>query len=364
MLILKGHGSGGIAMAEFLRKCGCKVYYSDAVANIAYSYYYKILSKDWTQYNVLIYAEYERYLISSMRNSIQEDKLFILTDKKLPILFQTRDSIGMMKHALGRKWIELEKSWNSVFYLNDNSVLDKIPIIQKIFQEGIFKNRNMFAFKRRVFIQNSLANAFKHSGEITYLDMSEISKEKAFDTMVKLSQKFGFNPPKEEDKHFFETKKTGGGAIFQILPLTLIARAKDIGVGDEEVKIEISVLKNTNELDLTKEIIDFIPLQDFAFYITQEDYEILKSNDKFFSTTKNYLKDFAYKLDERIKLEESLMINEKDVLEYLRNNKQARLDIKSILDEDLIHIKTHRPDIVASWKYYQEFERMCEELDR
>ncbi|EAJ0600388.1 DUF2972 domain-containing protein, partial [Campylobacter jejuni] len=22
-----------------------------------------------------------------------------------------------------------------------------------------------------------------------------------------------------------------------------------------------------------------------------------------------------------------------------------------------------RPDIVASWKYYQEFEKMCEELD-
>ncbi|HEC1284501.1 TPA: DUF2972 domain-containing protein, partial [Campylobacter upsaliensis] len=23
---------------------------------------------------------------------------------------------------------------------------------------------------------------------------------------------------------------------------------------------------------------------------------------------------------------------------------------------------THRPDIVASWKYYKEFEKMCEEL--
>ncbi|EDP5116266.1 DUF2972 domain-containing protein, partial [Campylobacter jejuni] len=22
-----------------------------------------------------------------------------------------------------------------------------------------------------------------------------------------------------------------------------------------------------------------------------------------------------------------------------------------------------RPDIVASWKYYQEFEKMCQELD-
>ncbi|MCH5336672.1 MAG: DUF2972 domain-containing protein, partial [Campylobacter sp.] len=92
-------------------------------------------------------------------------------------------------------------------------------------------------------------------------------------------------------------------------------------------------------------------------------YEILKNNDKLFEATKNYLKDFAYKLDERMKLEDSLMLNEKDVLEYLRNNKQARLDLKSILDEELAHVEAHRPDIVASWKYYQEFENMCEELD-
>ncbi|ECP8677442.1 DUF2972 domain-containing protein, partial [Campylobacter jejuni] len=26
-------------------------------------------------------------------------------------------------------------------------------------------------------------------------------------------------------------------------------------------------------------------------------------------------------------------------------------------------LKQHRPDIVASWKYYQEFEKMCKELD-
>ncbi|EDO9755778.1 DUF2972 domain-containing protein, partial [Campylobacter jejuni] len=25
--------------------------------------------------------------------------------------------------------------------------------------------------------------------------------------------------------------------------------------------------------------------------------------------------------------------------------------------------KQHHPNIVASWKYYQEFEKMCKELD-
>ncbi|EAI4952488.1 DUF2972 domain-containing protein, partial [Campylobacter jejuni] len=45
------------------------------------------------------------------------------------------------------------------------------------------------------------------------------------------------------------------------------------------------------------------------------------------------------------------------------NNKNARVSAKNILDEELVYIKQHRPDIVASWKYYQEFEKMCKELD-
>ncbi|MFG6702868.1 DUF2972 domain-containing protein, partial [Campylobacter coli] len=48
---------------------------------------------------------------------------------------------------------------------------------------------------------------------------------------------------------------------------------------------------------------------------------------------------------------------------YLKENKELRVKLKNILDKELVHIKQHRPDIVASWKYYQEFEKMCKELD-
>ncbi|EAH5200349.1 DUF2972 domain-containing protein, partial [Campylobacter upsaliensis] len=36
---------------------------------------------------------------------------------------------------------------------------------------------------------------------------------------------------------------------------------------------------------------------------------------------------------------------------------------KKVIDEKhLPFIKAVRPDIVASWKYYKEFEKMCENL--
>ncbi|EOH2345428.1 DUF2972 domain-containing protein, partial [Campylobacter jejuni] len=57
------------------------------------------------------------------------------------------------------------------------------------------------------------------------------------------------------------------------------------------------------------------------------------------------------------------LLSKEKCIDYLKNKKEIRKKLKKILDEELVHIKQHRPDIVASWKYYQEFEKMCKELD-
>ena len=63
-----------------------------------------------------------------------------------------------------------------------------------------------------------------------------------------------------------------------------------------------------------------------------------------------------------MEIEKKKLLNEKQILEYFKNNKTLALKFKKAFDIELEHIKTHRPDIVASWKYYKEFEKMCEEL--
>ncbi|WP_325099646.1 DUF2972 domain-containing protein [Campylobacter sp. TTU_617] len=40
------------------------------------------------------------------------------------------------------------------------------------------------------------------------------------------------------------------------------------------------------------------------------------------------------------------------------------MKLKRILDEDLTYVKEHHPKYLQKWKYYQEFEKMCKELDR
>ncbi|RDU61511.1 hypothetical protein CQA43_09265 [Helicobacter ganmani] len=52
------------------------------------------------------------------------------------------------------------------------------------------------------------------------------------------------------------------------------------------------------------------------------------------------------------------------MLEYFKSNLKIARDFKEILEIDLQDLKRERPNIIESWKYYQEFIRICEELDR
>ncbi|EHA4019299.1 DUF2972 domain-containing protein, partial [Campylobacter jejuni] len=128
--------------------------------------------------------------------------------------------------------------------------------------------------------------------------------------------------------------------------------------------ININFFQNDNNLfNLYSELSILDMDSSVGFYIDKQDYNKLKNDSIFYKQVIDYLRNFAYELKNRIQIEEDLMLKVEDVLRHLYNNKNARVSAKNILDEELVYIKQHRPDIVASWKYYQEFEKMCKELD-
>ena len=96
---------------------------------------------------------------------------------------------------------------------------------------------------------------------------------------------------------------------------------------------------------------------------SMEHYTILSQNKLLLKETLEYLNKFVLALWEKKEWIRQMQWNEAKVLEYLRDDKSLRNEIYEKLKKELVHIKANRPDIVESWKYYQEFERMCEELD-
>ncbi|WP_416872492.1 DUF2972 domain-containing protein, partial [Helicobacter ganmani] len=47
---------------------------------------------------------------------------------------------------------------------------------------------------------------------------------------------------------------------------------------------------------------------------------------------------------------------------YLKSHKDLCLEAKAVFEKHLTFLASVRPDIIESWKYYQEFLAMCEEM--
>ena len=70
------------------------------------------------------------------------------------------------------------------------------------------------------------------------------------------------------------------------------------------------------------------------------------------------------KLQARFEQEDNATLKIDDILQYLKRTPKARKNVQKIIKDDVAIIKKYRLDIVESWKYYNEFEKMCAELDK
>ncbi|MCX2716127.1 DUF2972 domain-containing protein [Helicobacter sp. MIT 21-1697] len=205
------------------------------------------------------------------------------------------------------------------------------------------------------FHDTQLKNALINLQDSIIIDMSEIVGERAFETMKRLSQSLGFPAPREEERERFKTQRVL--EYINFLPITLKVKILDTTL---HFYLRDNALK-TDYQNLTP----FLFNQD-CFYqriivcANKEDFEILKQDINTLEEVKAYLLKFIQRLQEQKDIEDTKKITESQVLEYLREHKDLRIRFKHILDEHLAYIKKERPDIVESWKYYQEFERMCE----
>ena len=95
--------------------------------------------------------------------------------------------------------------------------------------------------------------------------------------------------------------------------------------------------------------------------VKDTDVKLIKESQNIIKRLKEYFAEFTQALKYWVDFKEQNQITEEQVLAYFKENKALRVKFKKMLDKELIHIKQTRPDIVESWKYYKEFERICEE---
>ncbi|EAK0446881.1 DUF2972 domain-containing protein, partial [Campylobacter lari] len=350
--------SGGAAMLSFLDKCGIDTCMSSVKLNFIQNLTYEDI------YNKLIISKKD-YCISvfddiAFRTS-ERSKILFFIDKHKKFLMLVRDPIERLKHAINHGGYRYE-------YQRFNENIDtRKPIQEEIDRSFYFfdnKNCNFYEYVKGcitypTYNYKKIIIPILDSNKFLYLDMKEIMPNKAFETMLELSKILNFNPPKLKDKDFFQGIKNGDYRFH--IPVSLCFYK------NEKVFFKVFVYLKSNEdknlININDKLIicKHKLLQDLVFQINKED--LYKLDGHYRHIVFHYQLKFLKILNERVGYIHKRKLTTKDVLLYLSQNSELRSMLKHILDEELSHIKYYRPDIVASWKYYQEFEKICEELD-
>ena len=135
---------------------------------------------------------------------------------------------------------------------------------------------------------------------------------------------------------------------------------------NQKVKIHITPRQQENSDSININKILFLTnnplLEKVSFSMIQQDLKALQEDKETLDKVKTYMQDFLIELQKRTDYIQRNKKHENDVLEIFRGDRDLCKKFKTMLDKELIHIKTHRPDIVDSWKYYKEFEKICKEV--
>ncbi|TNH32861.1 DUF2972 domain-containing protein, partial [Campylobacter helveticus] len=294
-------------------------------------------------------------------NQTNQSRKRIYLSANFPFLILVRDPISRLKSQINHGYFkDACLCERTTFHLNDNidEVLDRRRFYTYCLYPSIEESSYLIECAKNVnFSYTSTAELCQK--EVYYIDASEVNPDRVMESMRKYAKFFNKNMDEERLLSLESDLKTIRWNILKhIIPLSLEIN---------NLKIEITVKNQKGNLkDCTKKFIDKNYSELFNIVILamkEKDFKSLKENEKLFNETKIYLNQFIEKLENLRQNYVKTFVKENDVLNYLKTHKQEALTFKEILDKELTHIKTHRPDIVASWKYYGEFERMCGEME-
>ncbi|WP_027305359.1 DUF2972 domain-containing protein, partial [Campylobacter cuniculorum] len=360
------HGAGTTSMTHFLRLCGVSLNRHWGNADFQYKQSYQMLLNNKNNYNAII--------VSGSNFDGRRDKMIALCDKSCPVLCVVRDPISVFKHLFNHRTFSPSR---------DKYLLDKQPLrnfgletpMQDLFDFEIYTR--IKSLELSVQIQNHAKANFPESlcrinhflnqaSRIYYIPMENILPPKTYDTLLFLSKELGFNKP----QRLVEFERRINSANYYSNAIFFPKIFKILNSHNNPIHLEITLEQNGKEKDfvecikLFSQSIFLIDKIKARVYCLKEQFILLNEEKNLLDKVKSYLKEYFIKMEEFYREEETKLINEKDILEEFKKDKTPALIFKRQLDKEYAHLKQVHPDIVASWNYYNEFEKICEEFDK
>ena len=200
--------------------------------------------------------------------------------------------------------------------------------------------------------------------------------EKCFESMCELADHFGFERPKQSDRWLFEKRVSD---LKHLTPMILYAHESSPLYTEQNSKapeINKELVENSIKITLTTrfdgmlyilpelDISSLFELADPIFAVRIESAEdalkLLKSPE-LLAKIKIYIKDLSQALLKQAKIENTKKLKENDVLAWFEKYPKMRQVMSFIMQQHLLLLRTHKPEIIEGYKYYQEFLKLSKD---
>ncbi|MCI7587126.1 MAG: DUF2972 domain-containing protein [Campylobacter sp.] len=200
--------------------------------------------------------------------------------------------------------------------------------------------------------------------------------EKCFESMCELADHFGFNRPKQSDRWLFEKRVSD---LKHLTPMKLYAHENSplyTEQNSKEPKINKELVENSIKITLTTrfdgtlyilpelDISSLFELADPVFAViieSQADALKLLKSPELLTKIKIYIKDLSHALLKQAKIENTKKLKENDVLAWFEKYPKMRQVMSFIMKQHLLLLRTHKPEIIEGYKYYQEFLKLSKD---
>ena len=385
-LIFFSNGSSATALSIlFLEKCNV-IHHIGYYPKDIYLAYYDILKQTSKQKVCLFF--WSATTNAKLDGFDKDPKHFLCSiSKKVPLLFIARDPIGRLRHHFnhlgGSKYdiTPLMKRFNltctnyeNLFYkptyVNDKSYPDFTT-----FEE--YKSLH-WAISQSFILDSILKHLKDNISFIHCIEFNDLKPDKVIQTLDKVIDRFGLEQPTNNDIFLNRINRNCGGLTQ--LPSILYAHPNDLNHNKKE---NLSTLdksdgfefiitmpqciddKQGDFIDITHEIEKDLIIDNtqILIIIDKQKLHSIRQNTALYTASIKFLKNYINALKKYTQDINDKLINERQILDYLRQHKSARIAVKEMIDNELNYIKEHHPNFIEKWKYYLEFEKMCAELD-
>ena len=359
LFLMMSH-SGHSSMVMYLKKCGVSIMqdhlFGEGWMKKHYEFNYKeLLNKKTCVINFTSYGTAEDEWF------IDLNKYIYLISPQTRVLCLVRDPIPRLKvslnNYLGKDYWGKEKLQ---YFFDENDDLkgleNRLSYVFNI--KSPYKNRVEYIINHgNLFRYSEIYEKLQNLGfqQFDFLDIQKIIQpEDIFNLMNNLAKEYHFNPPKSVDDFEIPEHRVYSG----FLPLRYDVKGAEFLFTqflDKKGNVEIT---STLKLDLSW----FSALgKEMFIYTRPTDLPIIQEN---FDYVQFKIKKFLNKLREVIELErKERLTSETELLNFFKTHLRHRKLLENVLKKEIEMVKEHRPDIVQTWHYYLEFEKICQELN-